>query len=99
MSLIRRISNLFSRASVEDEIDAELRSHIEMRMDDNLVAGMSRSEARRDALLRFGNPTTMKERVTGMDVALVLESAVSDIRFAFRQLMRTPGFACTAILT
>jgi len=97
--MVRRIVNLFSRQVVDDAIDAELRAHIEMRMDDNLAAGMSSSAARRDALLRFGNPMAMKERVAGVDVALVLESVLSDIRFAFRQLMRNPGFACTGMLT
>ncbi len=62
MSLFRRITNLFSRSRVDQEIEAELRTHIEMRIEDNLAAGMSPEKARRDALLRFGNPTTGKEQ-------------------------------------
>jgi hypothetical protein len=54
MSILRRILNLFSRTKLGQEIDAELRSHIEMRIEDNLAAGMSSGEARRDALHRFG---------------------------------------------
>jgi macrolide transport system ATP-binding/permease protein len=54
MSFGRRIANLFSRSKVERDIDDELRSHLEMRMEDNVAAGMSEEEARRDALLRFG---------------------------------------------
>src|SRR5579859_5492358 len=98
MSLVRRILNLFSRSQVDQEIDAELRSHIEMRVDDNLAAGMSMDAARRDALLRFGNSTAMKERLTGMDTALLFESVYSDVSYAFRQLVKNPGFAGTAIL-
>jgi hypothetical protein len=56
MSLFRRISNLFFRSQVEKEIDAELRSHIEMRTADNIAAGMPQEEARRDAILRFEIP-------------------------------------------
>jgi hypothetical protein len=56
MSLGRRIANLFSRSKVERDIDNELRSHLEMRIEDNIAAGMSPEEGRRDALLRFGNP-------------------------------------------
>src|SRR3984885_1406794 len=97
MSLIRRISNLFSRTKVDGEIDAEFKSHIEMRIEDNVAAGMSPRAARRDALLRFGNRAATKEQVTGMDAALVLASVWSDIRFAFRQLVRNPGFAFTAV--
>jgi len=81
-----------------DEIDAELRSHIEMRTEDNIAAGMSQKEARREACIRFGNQTTTKERVTGVDSVLMLESIVLDFRFACRQLLKNPGFALTAIL-
>jgi len=98
MSLARRIANLFSRSRVEREIDDELHAHIEMRMEDNLAAGMSPEDARRDALLRFGNPAVMKERAAGADAALGLDSIWADVRFALRQLGRSPGFAWTSIL-
>src|SRR5258705_9904563 len=98
MSLFRRISNLFSRTTMAREIDAELTSHIEMRTEDNIAAGMSPEKARREARLQFGNPTATRERVTGMDAALMLESIVMDLRFACRQLLKNPGFALTAIL-
>jgi hypothetical protein len=58
MSLIRRISNLFFRSKVDLEVEAELKSHIGMRIEDNIAAGMSPEDARRDALLRFGNSTS-----------------------------------------
>jgi hypothetical protein len=99
MSILRRILNLFSRTKLGEEIDAELRSHIEMRIEDNLAAGMSPAEARRDAVHRFGNPTVIDERVTAMDASLGLENFAFDVRYGLRQLRRTPGFALTAILT
>jgi macrolide transport system ATP-binding/permease protein len=99
MSLFRRVANLFSRSKVNGEIDDELRSHIEMRTADNVARGMSPSQARRDALVRFGNPTATRERAAGMDTALLLEGIRMDVRFACRQLARNTGFACTAILT
>ncbi len=98
MSLMRRVSNLFSRANVDREIDAELRSHIEMRVEDNLAAGMTPEEARRDALVRFGNRAVTKEKVAHMDTVLALDSIWADIRFAWRQLVKNPGFAFTAIV-
>jgi len=101
MSLGHRIANLFSRSlrsRVEREIDEELRSHLEMRTDDNIAAGMSPEEGRRDALLRFGNPVSMKEKTTGADVTLGIGSVWADIRFAFRQLHRSPVLAWTSIL-
>ena len=98
MSLMRRIGNLFSRSKVASEIEAELRSHLEMRTEDNVAAGMSPERARRDAEIRFGNPVSTRERVLGEDVALVIESMGHDLRFAWRQLVKNPGFAATAIL-
>jgi len=99
MALFRRIANLFSRTGVDREIEAELRSHIEMRIEDNIAAGMAPEQARRDALLRFGNPAATKERVAAADTALVLETIWFDIRNTFRQLRKSPGFAITAVLT
>ena len=98
MSILRRVSNLFSRNIMADEIDAELKSHIEMRTEDNIAAGMTPDEARREACIQFGNPTATRERVTGADAALMLERVVLDFRFAFRQLFKNPAFALTAIL-
>src|ERR1700678_276414 len=99
MSMLRRISNLFSRPTLGQEIDAELRSHIERGMENNIAAGMPPGEARRDALHRFGNPPSVNEQVTAADASLGLENLAFDIRYGLRQLRRSPGFALTAILT
>ncbi len=47
MSILRRIANLFHRSKLDEEIEAELRAHIEMRTADNIAAGMSPRETRR----------------------------------------------------
>ena len=54
MPILRRISNLFSRPKLQQEIDAELRSHIEMRIEDNIAAGMSPGEQLFVGRSRFG---------------------------------------------
>jgi len=99
MSLLRRISNLFSRSIVEREIDAEVQSHIAMRTAGNIASGMSPEEARRDALLRFGNPGVMKENVASVDAALSLDTFFRDVQYAFRKVRKSPGFAFTIIAT
>src|ERR1700760_317396 len=99
MSIFRRISNLFSRSSLEREIDSELQSHIEMRTEDNVAQGMSPGDARRDALVRFGNAAVTKEHIVFADAAVVLSSTWDDTRYAFRQLRKSPGFATTTVLT
>lgn len=99
MLFVRRIANLFRRSRINRELDAELQSHIEMRMEDNLAAGMTAEAARRDALVRFGNPVATKEKLMSVDAALGLESVARDIRYALRQLRRSPGFALTAMVT
>jgi hypothetical protein len=99
MSLGSRIANLFSRSRVEREIEAELQSHLALGIEDSIAAGMSPDAASRDAVLRFGNPTVVKERVGMVDMALFLENIASDIQRAARQLRKSPGFTATAVLT
>ena len=99
MGAFRRFANLFRRSRIEGEIAAELQAHIDLRTDDNIGRGMPAAKARREALLRFGNPTATRDRVAAADAHLTLESLVRDVHYAGRQLRRAPGFALTAILT
>src|SRR5437764_14253662 len=98
MAMLQRIRNLFSRIEIDRDIDAELQTHIEMRTEDNIAKGMSPEQARREALIRFGNPTSTRERVAKIDVMMVIDSIWADIRFSCRHLIRNPGFAITATL-
>ena len=97
MSMLRRMWNLVSRARLNREIEMELAAHIEMCIRDNIATGMTPDQARRDALVRFGSRAAARERVAGMDTALLLESIGSDLTYGFRQLFKNPGFGVTAI--
>jgi len=99
MSLMRRILNLRNRHKVDADIQAELQSHIEMAVEDGIRRGTSEQEARREAILRFGNTGLVHEGVADEDMFLSLNSICSDVLYAFRQLRRTPAFSLPAVLT
>jgi predicted permease len=99
MALLRKILSLGRRGRVDREIDAELREHMAMSIDDNLAQGMSREEAERDARVRFGSQAAMRERVTAEDAALGLESFWHDVRSAVRVFRKSPGFAFVVVAT
>jgi predicted permease len=94
-----KIGALFSRRKLADEIDEEVRSHLEMEERENREAGMPPEEAHYAALRRFGNVTQAQERSREAWGWPWLETIVQDLRYGLRQLRRNPGFTAVAVLT
>src|SRR5215471_14800053 len=97
--LIRRVRALYRSDEVHQEIEAELQFHLEMRTEENIRSGMTPEEAGSEARKRFGPVARIKE--DGYDVrgGRWLETMWRDTRYAFRILIKRPGFTVVAILT
>ena len=94
-----RLGSLFRRERLEQELDAELRYHIDMLVEQNVAAGMSPAAARREALRVFGTVDGVKDDVRDKWLSRFVEVAVQDIRYGMRSLRRNPGFALVIIVT
>ena len=97
--LLFRLRSLFRRSTVENELDDELRFHIEQLVEKHMRAGMTREEATRQARLYFGGLEQVKEDCRESRGVTLLETTGQDVRFAFRQLRKTPVFTATVLLT
>src|SRR6266446_6632545 len=94
----QRLAALFGRRRLEDDLDEELRSHLEMAVELNLGKGMSAEEARREALRSFGGVEQTKENYRDQRGLPIIETTLQDLRFGLRILRRSPGFSALAIL-
>jgi putative ABC transport system permease protein len=97
--LLSRCAALFRRGQLDEDLNEELRAHIDLAAEENVERGMSAQQARKTALREFGAMTQTKEIYRMQRGLPILETLASDLRFGFRQLVKTPAFALTAILT
>src|SRR5579862_8611969 len=95
--LMMKFRMLFGRAKAGEQLDAEMRFHLENQIAENRAAGMSESEARCASLRAFGNPALLRDQTRASWSWNWLESWWRDLHYSVRTLRRTPGFTTIAI--
>ena len=91
------IGRLFGTKRLDNELDAELRFHIDRLADDLMASGMPPEEAHREAALRFGGEAQVAEECRDARGTARVESIIQDLKYAVRVLAKTPTVTATAI--
>ncbi len=94
-----RLANLATRRGQDERLKEEIEGHIALQTEENLRAGLSPVEARRQAMLKFGGVEAMKQDYRAAHGLLFVENWVQDVRFAIRSLRRTPGLTAFVVIT
>src|SRR6202162_3530570 len=97
--LFFRLRSVFRRGTVESEMEEELRFHSQRQLEKYLKVGMSGDEAQRRVRMDFGGVEQVKEECRDARGVSLLETLVQDLRYGWRALRETPGFAAAAVFT
>src|SRR5207248_1412661 len=90
-------SRLFRRKQMEDQLERELRFHLDQHAGDLIARGNSPDEAQREARLALGGPEQVKEKCRDARGTRWLEDLAQDTRYALRTFRRKPGFAAIVV--
>jgi predicted permease len=94
-----RLASFTTRRAQDERLREEIEGHIGLQTAENLRAGLSPVEARRQAMLKFGGVEATKQDYRARQGLPFVENVVQDVRFALRSLRRTPGLTAFVIIT
>src|SRR5579862_3376265 len=95
----RRMHMLLHRARFQQDLEEEMRLHVELRREQKIASGLSPEEARQAAHRRFGNITRMKERSHMAWGWNWLETFLQDAGYGVRSMLRSPAITVVALLS
>ena len=95
---VNRLRAFFRKGAMDRELDEELASHVQLAVDENVARGMTRDEARRQAMIRLGGMQQAKEQQRAARGLPWVDVLLQDLRYTLRTLRRDRGFACVAVL-
>ncbi len=93
-----RLQSLFRRRRVDRELEDEFRFHLDQLVEEEIAAGVAAEEARRSALRKMGGITQFQEESRDMRRVNYIDDLLRDVRYAARNLRRSPGFATLVVL-
>jgi predicted permease len=94
-----RLRGLFGSERADREFAAELESHLVMDIEDGVRSGLSREEARRQAMIRLGGLEQARQAYRDLSTVPFFENLLHDTRYGLRMIARNPGFAAVAIIS